>query len=50
MKQDVHNMAKVLVDLIADKQGWDDRHVWKIEMNKFQDTQNTGVLVEESIL
>lgn len=33
-KQDVHNMSKVLVDLVAEKMGFDDSQVWDFDMHK----------------
>lgn len=33
-KQDVHNMSKVLVDLVAEKMGFDDSQVWYFAMSK----------------
>lgn len=33
-KQDVHNMSKVLVDLICEKMGFDDSQVWSFSMTK----------------
>lgn len=35
-KQDVSNMLKVLIDLVAEKQGWDDARVWEVRMEKMQ--------------
>lgn len=49
-KQDIQNMVKVLIDLIAEKQGWDDKHVWEFTVKKFQDVIHNGVYVEERIL
>jgi Holliday junction resolvase RusA-like endonuclease len=33
-RQDVHNMSKVLVDLVAEKMGFDDSQVWSFTMTK----------------
>jgi Holliday junction resolvase RusA-like endonuclease len=33
-KQDVQNVVKVLVDLVSEKQGWDDSQVWNFTATK----------------
>lgn len=43
-KQDVQNMAKVLIDLIAEKQGWDDSHVWEMTLRKVQSKERSQVI------
>ncbi|MBU2052539.1 RusA family crossover junction endodeoxyribonuclease [Patescibacteria group bacterium] len=49
-KQDCQNMQKVLVDLISEKQGWEDQQVWEFSIKKVQDKNSSFVEVEESIL
>lgn len=46
-RQDAQNMGKVLVDLIAEKQGWQDERVWEFSIKKVQDTSNSYVSVNE---
>lgn len=36
-KQDASNMLKVLIDLIAEKQGWDDARLWTLSVTKVHD-------------
>jgi Holliday junction resolvase RusA-like endonuclease len=45
-KQDVANMLKVLIDLIAEKQGWDDARLWALEVKKEQNQEKDSVAVE----
>ena len=45
-KQDVQNMAKVLIDVIAEKMGFDDSQVWDFSLTKVQNTEKTGVQVK----
>lgn len=45
-KQDVQNMAKVLVDIVAEKMGFDDSQVWEFSLEKVQETVKTGVQVK----
>lgn len=45
-KQDVQNMAKVLVDVVAEKMGFDDSQVWTFTLEKVQDTASSGVAVK----
>ena len=33
-KLDIQNLGKVVIDLIAEKQGWDDSQVWEFSANK----------------
>lgn len=45
-KQDVQNMAKVLVDLIAEKMGFDDSQVWRMELDKHHSEFDNKVRVK----
>lgn len=45
-KQDVQNMAKVLVDVVSEKMGFDDSQVWTFTLEKVQDTASSGVAVK----
>lgn len=45
-KQDVQNMAKVLIDIVAEKMGFDDSQVWTFSLDKVQETVSTGVAVK----
>jgi Holliday junction resolvase RusA-like endonuclease len=49
-KQDVQNMVKVLIDLIAEKQGWDDSQVWSFKAEKDHDPSTGRVSVKQWIL
>lgn len=49
-KQDIQNMVKVIVDLIAEKQGWDDSQVTSITAHKLQSDKRQYVLVKEILL
>ena len=45
-KQDVQNMAKVLVDIVSEKMGFDDSQVWTFSLDKVQEITKTGVAVK----
>jgi len=45
-KQDVQNMAKVLIDIVAEKMGFDDSQVWEFRLVKVQEVTKTGVAVK----
>ena len=47
-KQDVQNMLKVLIDLVAEKQGWDDSQVWYVNARKIESKTEMYVRVKES--
>lgn len=45
-KIDVHNLTKILIDLISEKQGWDDSQLWELNLSKKHDANNERVEVE----
>jgi len=47
-KQDIQNMLKVLIDLISEKQGWDDSQVWYVNARKIESKTEEYVRVKES--
>lgn len=46
-KVDIQNMQKVLVDLVCEKQGFDDKHVWRCVIEKVQDDKRNFVEIKE---
>lgn len=49
-RQDVHNMSKVLVDLVAEKMGFDDSQVWSFTMSKTHSTKEACVNFQLNLL
>lgn len=48
-RADVHNLTKVIVDLICEKQGWDDKHVYQMSIEKVQNKSGFIIVGEKLI-